>query len=162
MNIVSDALSWLASFSTTDTHDQSLNDLTVNTLMIKIHSWLVKWAAQSKSWKDIFKDSLLTEYVSVYSVTLVKMNEAFWTRLLGVYNVELQWNCIQTMISDNDALEKNTVKLLYCLIHKLIYFNNSEQGLYLCISISLIKEVFQLTYNKLSHSEYVCMHKHLM
>ena len=46
------------------------------------------------------------------------------------------------MISDNDTLEENAVKLSYCLVWKLIYFNNSEQDLYLCISADLIKEVF--------------------
>ena len=65
------------------------------------------------------------------------------------------------MISDNNTLEENAVKLLYCLIWKLIYFNNSEQGLCLCISADLIKEVFQLAHNKLSHSEYAHMYKHL-
>ena len=89
------------------------------------------------------------------------MNEASWIRLLKVYNTELQWDCIQIMISDNDTLEKNAAKLLYCLIWKFIYFNNSEQGLHLCILTDLIKQVFQLTHNKLSHSEYICTHEYL-
>ena len=44
--------------------------------------------------KDIHKDLLLTKYVSVYSATLVKMNEAFWIRLLKVYETESQWDYI--------------------------------------------------------------------
>ena len=90
------------------------------------------------------------------------MNEAFWIKLLKVYDTESQWDCIQTIISDNDTLKENAVKLSYCLVWKLIYFDNSEQSLHLCIFTDLIKEVFQLTHNELSHSEYVCTHKHLM
>ena len=130
--------------------------------MINIQFWLADWAAQLRSLKDIFKDSLLTEYISVYSATLVEINKAFQIRLLEVYNTESQWDCIQIMISDNDTLEKNAVKLLYCLIWKLIYFKDFEQGLYLCILTDLTKEVFQLAHNKLDHSEYVCTHKYLM
>ena len=114
-----------------------------------------------KSLKDVFKDFLLTEYASVYSATLVKMNEVFWARLLKVYDTESQWDCIQIMISNNDILEENTIKLLYWVIWKLIYFNDSEQDLCLCIFTDLIKKVCQLTHNKLSYSEYFCMHKHL-
>ena len=98
-NIVSDTLSWLVSFSTSDSHNQSLNNLTVDTLtvnalMINIWSQLTKWAAQLRSMKDIHKDSLLTEYISVYSATLVKINEAFQIRLLEAYEAESQWDCI--------------------------------------------------------------------
>ena len=121
MNIVSDTLSWLVSSSISDSHNQSLNDLTVNTLtvntlMINIWSQLTKWAAQLRLMKDIHKDSLLTEYTSVYSASLVKINKTFWIRLLKAYKTESQWDCIQIMISDNDTLEENAVKLSYCLV----------------------------------------------
>ena len=112
--------------------------------------------------KDIFKNSLLTEYTSVYSTILIKMNEAFWIRLLKTYNTESQWDCIQKMILDNDTLRENTVKLSYCLIWKLIYFDNSKWGLHLCILTDLIKKVFQLAHNELSYPEYVCTHECLM
>ena len=161
INIVSDTLSWLASTSTSDSLNQSLDSLTVDTLMVEIWSWLADWTAQLRLKKDTFKDTLLTECASVYSATLVELNEAFWIRLLEVYNTESQWDCIQIIISDNDTLGENTVKLSYCLVWKLIYFDNSEQSLCLCIFTDLIKEVFQLTHNELSHSGYVCTHKHL-
>ena len=84
--------------------------------MVNIWFWLADWTAQLKSLKDISKNSLLTEYASVYSATLVEMNEVFQIRLLKVYNTESQWDCIWTMILDNDTLERNAAKLLYCLI----------------------------------------------
>ena len=71
-----------------DLLNQSLNSLTVDALIIDIQSQLVKWAAQLRSMKDIFKDTLLTEYTSVYSATLVKINEAFQIRLLKIYKTE--------------------------------------------------------------------------
>ena len=162
INIISDTLSWLASTSMSDSLNQLLDSLTVDAFMIEIQSWLADWMAQLRLKKDTFKDTLLTECASVYSVTLVKMNKTFWIKLLEAYNTESQWDCIQIMISDNDTLKENAVKLSYCLVWKLIYFDNSEQSLHLCIFTDLIKEVFQLTHNELSHSEYVCTHKHLM
>ena len=162
INIVSDTLFWLASTSMSDSLNQSLNSLTVNTLMIDIWIQLVNWTAQLKSLKDIFKNSLLTEYISVYSAILVKMNEVFWIKLLKVYNTESQWDHIWTMISENDTLRENAAKFPYCLIWKLIYFDNSEHSLCLCISYDLIKKVFQLTHDKLEHSDYVYTHKCLM
>ena len=58
------------------------------------------------------------------------------------------------MISDNDALEENAVKLPYHLIQKLIYFDDPEQGLCLCILTGLTKEVFQLAHDELGHPGY--------
>ena len=141
-NIVSDTLSWLVSISMFDSLNQSLDDLTVDALIADIQFWLADWTAQLKSLKDIFKNTLLTEYTSVYSAILIEMNEAFHIKLLEVYNTESQWDCIWKMILNNNTLEENTAKLLYCLIWKLIYFDNSEQDLCLCISHDLIKEVF--------------------
>ena len=63
------------------------------------------------------------------------------------------------MISDNDALGENAAKLSYCLVQKLIYFDDPEQGLHLCISEGLTKEVFQLAHDKLEHPGYACMHE---
>lgn len=59
VNIVSDTLSWLISSntSTLNSLNQSLNDLTVNTLKINIQSWLADQTAWLKSKKDILKDS---------------------------------------------------------------------------------------------------------
>ena len=110
--------------------------------MVEIWSQLRDWTAQLKSKKDISENSLLTEYALIYSISLVNINEAFWTRLLEVYETESQWNCIKTMILNNDTLRENTAKILYCLIWKLIYFNDFEQGLCLCILTDLIKKVF--------------------
>ena len=90
------------------------------------------------------------------------MNDAFWIRLLKAYNTELQWDRIWKMISDNNVLGENAIKLVYWLIQKLIYFDNSENDLCLCISADLIKEVFQLAHDELKHSEYAHMHKWLM
>ena len=84
--------------------------------MINNQSRLANWAAQLKSKKDILRDSLLTEYTSVYSVTLVEMNKAFQIKLLEVYDTKSQWDHIQIIISNNDTLEENTVKLSYCLV----------------------------------------------
>ena len=82
--------------------------------------------------------------------------------MLKAYNTKSQWNCIQKTISDNNTLRENAVKFLYWLIQKLIYFNDSESDLCLCISTDIIKEVFQLTHDRLRHSEYVYTHECLM
>ena len=45
INIVSDTLSWLASTSISDSLNQSLDSLTVNTLIVEIQFWLADWTA---------------------------------------------------------------------------------------------------------------------
>ena len=144
-----------------DPLDQSLDNLTVEALIVEIRSQLADRTAQLGPKEDILKDALLTEYAPVYPATLVEMNEAFRTRLLEAYNAEPQWDRIQTMISDNDLLGENAVKLPYRLVQKLIYFDDPEQGLRLCIPQGLTKEVFQLAHDELGHPGYACMHERL-
>ena len=121
VNIVPDALSQLASSSTSDLHDQSLDGLTVDTLtvdalIVEIRSRLSDRAAQLKPKEDIPENSLMTEYAPVYAASLVKMNKAFQTRILEAYDAEPRWDRIQKMISDNNALGENTAKLPYRLV----------------------------------------------
>ena len=130
MNIISDTLFWLASqFYCSQV---SVNNLSLNALVIE---------------------------TPIYVTSLVKMSNTFCQCLINAYQTESQWTHIQTMIENNKALSENTVNLLYWLTKDLIYFNNVEWEAYLCISYSLIKEVFQLAHNELDYADYAHTHK---
>lgn len=65
-----------------DSHDQSLDSLTINTLtvdalMVEIHSRLADQTARLMPLEDVSKDTLLTDYAPVYAASLVEMNETF-------------------------------------------------------------------------------------
>lgn len=81
--------------------------------MVEICSQLADQTAQLKPMEDASKDTLLTDYTPVYAASLVEMNEAFRTRLLEAYKEEPQWDRMQKVISDNNALGNNAAKLPY-------------------------------------------------
>ena len=66
------------------------------------------------------------------------------------------------IITKNQALEENTVKLLYRIINELLYFDDEKRDLRLYILIILKAEVFKLVYNKIRYSEYARTHKRLI
>ena len=55
------------------------------------------------------------------------------------------------MIRDNDALKENIVKLLYQIVNDLLYFDDDEKGLRLCISTALEAQVFKLAHDEMGH-----------
>ena len=65
------------------------------------------------------------------------------------------------IIRDNKALKKNAIKLSYRIVDKLLYFNNNEKRLCLCVSLALKIEIFKLTYNKIRYLEYARTHERL-
>lgn len=103
---------------------------------------------------------LLINFTSIYSEFLVKLLFKFWQHVLAEYS-ESQWNHIKQIIQDNEALRLNVVTVLYVIIWNLIYYKNSELEHQLCILTTLNKEVFQLAYNKIKHSDYAKTHKWL-
>lgn len=85
--------------------------------MAEIHSGLADRTTRLTPSEDTSKlDAMLTDYAPVYAASLVKMNEAFRTRLLEEYEKEPRWDRIQKVILDNNALGDNTAKLPYQLI----------------------------------------------
>ena len=62
---------------------------------------------------------------------------------------------------DNNTLGDNIAKLPYRIINELLYFNDDERGLRLCIPTSIEQEVFQLAYNKIGYPGYTRIYKRL-
>ena len=65
------------------------------------------------------------------------------------------------IIRDNKALRENAIKLSYRIIDKLLYFNNNEKRLRLCVLLALKIEIFKLTHNKIRYLEYARTHERL-
>ena len=61
----------------------------------------------------------------------------------------------------NDALKENAAKLPYRLIADLLYYNDSESGLRLCIPESVRNEVFRLVHDEIGHPGYRRTHERL-
>ena len=66
------------------------------------------------------------------------------------------------IIIKNQALEENTIKLLYRIINKLLYFDDKKRDLRLYISIALKAKVFKLIYDKIRYSKYARTYKRLI
>ena len=65
------------------------------------------------------------------------------------------------MIKVNIRIKENIAILSYRLIEDLLYFNNNERDLRLCISIAIKAEVFKLTHNKIGYLGYTYTYKRL-
>ena len=63
------------------------------------------------------------------------------------------------IITKNQALEENTIKLLYRIINKLLYFDDKKRDLRLYILTILKAKVFKLVYDKIRYSEYIKTYK---
>ena len=62
----------------------------------------------------------------------------------------------------NAELGNNAIRLLYKLINDLLYFDNVEIKMRLCVSTRALKhKIFKLTYDEIRHSEYARTHKKL-
>ena len=66
------------------------------------------------------------------------------------------------IVRDNEALKKNAAKLFYRIVDKLLYFNNDEKRLRLCVSLALEIEIFKLTHNEIRYLEYARTHERLI
>ena len=64
--------------------------------------------------------------------------------------------------NNNGALEENTIKLLYKIINKLLYFDDEERDFRLYIFTILEAKVFKLIYNKIEYSKYARIYKRLI
>ena len=66
------------------------------------------------------------------------------------------------IITENQALEENTAKLLYRIINELLYFDDEKRDLRLYILIILKAKVFKLAHNEMKHSKYIRTYKRLI
>ena len=66
------------------------------------------------------------------------------------------------IITKNQVLEENTIKLLYRIVNELLYFDDKKCNLRLYILIALKAEVFKLVYDKIEYFKYIRTHKRLI
>ena len=59
----------------------------------------------------------------------------------------------------NDELRDNVVKLSYKLINDLLYFNDDEKELHLCIFFIMKIKVFKFVYDEMKHFDYARIYK---
>ena len=107
-----------------------------------------------------FLDALFA--VRCFSVSLVEMNSDFRQRLLLGYQEEPKWERVMRMMLDNEALGENVIKLPYRVVDSLLYFDDDEKGLRLCISSVMKTEVFKLVHDEMGHPGYARTHERLM
>ena len=98
--------------------------------------------------------------VCCFPVSLVEMNDDFRQRLLRGYQ-EPRWARVITMVKENGALGDDAADLAYKLVNDLLYFNDDERGLRLCIPSSMEHEVFKLAHDEMGHPGYARTHERL-
>lgn len=61
----------------------------------------------------------------------------------------------------NKDLGENAAKVLYKIVDDLLYFDDDEKGLRLCVPSSLEEEVFKLAHDEMGHPGYTRIHERL-
>ena len=115
----------------------------------------------SREYRAETNESLDVLSVQCYPVSLVEISPEFRQRLIDGYDTEPRWTRVRQMVRDNNALGDNAAKLPYRIINELLYFNDDERGLRLCIPTSIEQEVFQLAYDEMGHPGYTRIYKRL-
>lgn len=113
----------------------------------------------SRSYRSETDESIL-DSIDAFPVSLITVSEAFRRRLLEGYK-EPRWTRVIAMVKENDKLEENAAKLAYKLIDDLLYFDDDENGLRLCIPSSMEAEVFKLAHDEMGHPGYARTHERL-
>ena len=73
--------------------------------------------------------SVYNSELTVYSISLVKLNREFWECLITEYIEGIYWVRVKVMIEANIKLVKNASALLYKVIDEMIYYKDSECSL---------------------------------
>ena len=105
-------------------------------------------------------ESLDALTVRCFPVSLVEVSTAFRQRLLEGYQ-EPRWSRVLQMIKNNEALGENAAKLPYRIVDELLYFDDDEKGLRLCIPSAMEGEVFKLAHDEMGHPGYARTHERL-
>ena len=100
--------------------------------------------------------------VRCFPISVVQMSPEFRQRILDRY-AGSRWERVINRVKENDKLDNdNATKLPYKLVDDLLYFDDEERGLRLCIlSHEIEKEVFQLAYDEMGHPGYARTHERL-
>ena len=101
------------------------------------------------------------EDVDAFPVSLITVSEAFRKRLLDGYHNEPRWSRIIDIVNANEELGDNAATLPYQVVDGLLYFNDDEKGLRLCIPSTMESEVFQLAHDEMGHPGYARTHERI-
>ena len=112
----------------------------------------------SREYRSETEESLDALPVNCYPVSLVEMNPDFRQRLLQGYE-EPRWARVLRMVRDNEG--ENGTRLPYRIVDCLLYFDDDEKGLRLCIPTAMEAEVFKLAHDEMGHPGYARTHEKL-
>ena len=98
--------------------------------------------------------------VKCFPVSLVEVSSEYRQRLLEGYR-EPRWTRVLQTLRENDALGSNAAALPYRVINDLLYFDDDERGLRLCIPSSMEADVFKLAHDEMGHPGYARTHERL-
>ena len=110
---------------------------------------------------ELSKETPRSEMVSAHPVTLVELSDEFKTRLIQGYSDDPRWTRIRDMVTANADLRENAAVIPYKMLQQLIYFDDVELGLRLCIPEPLVQEVFRLAHDEVGHQGYDRTHQRL-
>ena len=89
----------------------------------------------------------------LFPVSVIAVSEAFRNRVARGYQDKLRWIRVLNTVKANNELEvDNAAKLPYKLINNLLYCDDPERGMRLCVSTRILEhEVFKLAHDEMRH-----------
>ena len=103
----------------------------------------------------------ILDNVDSFPVSLITISEGFRKRLLDGYQQEPRWIKVMATVKANNDLGDNAAKLPYQIEDDLLYFNDPDKGLRLCLPASMEAEVFKLAHDEMGHPGYARTHERL-
>ena len=104
----------------------------------------------------------------MYNCTLVELANDFKAQLKEAYKKDEQWNRVLEIlgacedIQDTDYKSEHQVpEIDFCIKSDLIYYIGLFRKQRLCILKDLKQEIFELAYNKHSHSGFYWTYEHI-
>ena len=123
---------------------------------------LSRLTSRAVSVSDRSKKDFILNVIDSFPISVISISEAFRNRVTKGYQDESRWIRIIIIVKANTELGDNAVRLLYKLINDLLYFDDVEIEMRLCVSIRALKhKVFKLAHDEMKYLEYARTHEKL-
>ena len=116
----------------------------------------------SRATSDRSEEDSILDVVDSFPVSVISVSEAFRNRVAKGYQDKPRWTRVIATVKANAELGDNAIRLSYKLINDLLYFDNAEIGMRLCVPTRALKhEVFKLAHDEMGHPGYARTHEKL-
>ena len=97
---------------------------------------------------------------SVYFIIIIHMADEFKTKIISNYTNH--YFKIKNLIIANNKLNFYATSFFYVFKWNLLYYKDFKKKLRLCIFDSMIKKIFEQTYNQSEHFEFAVIYEKII